>query len=387
MSLDILPVAFILFHQFASGRLLISYNRLFWFLALAFTASYSLYLNFSSTMLPSYCLFIVMYFLFALNKPATAESYKGTLQAFQFLVLILSILAIGQFFAQFAIDGRELIQFFGLVPDFLLASFSGGGVNTIIPVSEGSSLIKSNGMFLVEPSTLSQMAALGILIEILEFRRQRYLFCLAFGYLLSYSGTGLLMLIVFLPFTGLINGRALVYAILVVLFAFGLSALGVIDLSVFLSRMGEFEDTRASGFGRFIGPFWLTSDYLHIATVRALLLGNGPGTTAAFTADIWYSGGLTITWIKLFYEYGLIGGFIFILYLAACCRRTFCPSIVVAALFFSYIIAGNFLNTPFLTLMIVLITLSGPVPGPRRADRPGRPMPSFAPRSGPRATL
>ena len=323
-----------------------------------------------------------MYFMFTLKKPAGTEDYRGTLQSFQFLILILSVLAIAQFFAQFVITGRELIQFFGLVPDFLLASLSGGGVNTIIPIGD-SSLIKSNGMFLVEPSTLSQMAALGILIEVLEFGRSRYLFCFAFGYLLSYSGTGLLMLIVFLPFTGLIRGRAIIYTILVVLFVFGLSAVGVVDLSVFLSRSGELEDTRSSGFGRFVAPFWLTSDYLDIATVRALVLGNGPGTTAGYTADIWYSGGLTATWIKLFYEYGLIGGFLFIMYLAVCCRRTPCPPIVLGALLFSYVIAGNFLSTPFLTLMIVLISLSGPATRPRRGDRANRPLPAFAPRPEP----
>ena len=57
MSLDILPVVIIIAYQFASGRLLIGYNRLYWFLALAVAASYTLYLNFSSGMLPS--LFVI----------------------------------------------------------------------------------------------------------------------------------------------------------------------------------------------------------------------------------------------------------------------------------------------------------------------------------------
>jgi hypothetical protein len=111
-----------------------------------------------------------MYFLFTLKKPAAVGNYKSALQGFQFLVLILSFLAIVQFFAQFIVDGRELVQFFGMVPDYLLASYTtSGGVNTIIPITEGSSFIKSNGIFLTEPSTLSQITALGILIEVLEF--------------------------------------------------------------------------------------------------------------------------------------------------------------------------------------------------------------------------
>jgi hypothetical protein len=370
MSLDLVPVVFILIHQFASGRLLILYDRLLWFLGLGLVATCSLYLNFNSGMLPSYALFIVMYFLFTLSRPASADRYKSTLQAFQFLVLVLAALAIAQFFAQFVVDGRELVRFYGIIPDFLLSSYAIGGVNTIIPIAEGSSLIKSNGMFLVEPSTLSQMTALGILIETLEFRRPRYLLFLAFGYLLSYSGTGLMMLLLFLPLAGLVHLRAILYGLLVIIFGFVLSVTGVVDLSVFTSRVGEFQDPRASGFVRFVGPFWLAADYFDLASLRALLLGNGPGTTGAFTAQdrFWYSGGMTGTWIKLFYEYGLIGSFVFLLFLAACCRRTLCPSLVMAAVFFSYVIAGNFLNTPFLTVMIVLLTLNGLDPRYGRVD-------------------
>jgi hypothetical protein len=363
MSLDVVPALFILIYQFAAGRLLILYDRLLWFLALALATTCSLLLNFNSTMLPSYCEFIVMYFMFTLSKPATGERYKTTLQAFQFLLLVLSFLAIAQFCAQFVVDGRELVQFFGIIPDYLLASYSIGGVNTIIPITEGSSLIKSNGIFLVEPSTLSQMTALGILIEILVFRRSRYLFLLAFGFLLSYSGTGLMMLLLFLPLTGLIHKRAIFYGLLVVIFAFGLSVTGIVDLSVFVSRIGEFQDTRASGFQRFIAPFWLAADYLDLAPLRALLLGNGPHTTQAFIGQ-----GMTITWLKLFYEYGLIGSLVFILFLARCCRRTLCPSLVVAAVFFSYVIAGSLISTPFLTVMIVLLTLNGVDPRCGRVD-------------------
>jgi hypothetical protein len=135
---------------------------------------------------------------------------------------------------------------------------------------------------------------------------------------------------------------------------------GIVDLNVLVSRAGEFEDTRASGFSRFIGPFWVTADYFHLASVRALLVGNGPGTTGAFTAGYWYAGGVTATWTKLLYEYGFIGSFVFVLFLAACFRGTPCASLVVVAVLVSYVfLGGNLLQTPFLIMMIVLATLSG----------------------------
>ena len=113
-----------------------------------------LFPNFNSTMLPSYGLFIVIYLLFTLRKPASAQQYKVTLLTFQYLVLTLSVIAIAQFFAQFVIDGRGACPFYGIVPDFLFASYTTGAVNTVIPISEGSSLIKSNAIFLVESCTM-----------------------------------------------------------------------------------------------------------------------------------------------------------------------------------------------------------------------------------------
>jgi hypothetical protein len=371
LSLDIVPAAFILIYQFAAGRLLILYDRLLWFLVLALAVTTSLLLNFKRQMLSSYSELIVVYFLFTLSRSVTRDRYRDTLWAFQFLVLVLSFLAIAQFFAQFFVDGRELVQFFGIVPDYLLASYAVGGVNTIIPITEGSSLIKSNAIFLTEPSTLSQITALAIIVEVLEFRRPRYLLPLTFGFLLAYSGTGLLTLLLCLPLTGLVQIRVILYTLLISVFVVCLSLTGIIDLSVFLSRTGEFQDTRASGFTRFVAPFWVAQNYLNQGSLRGFLIGNGPGTTADFLDRIWYSGNVTGTWIKLFYEYGVIGVLSLGLFLIACCRRTWCPGILLVAIYFSYVfLGGNLLQTPFLIMMIVLVSLSLPQPrhgrdGPR----------------------
>jgi hypothetical protein len=105
MSLDVVPTALILIYLFASGRVLIIYDRLLWFLALGLAATFSLYLNFNAGMLPSYAEFILMYFLFTLGRPSYEDQYKSTLEAFQFLVLILSLLAT----AQLSTEDRLLI--------------------------------------------------------------------------------------------------------------------------------------------------------------------------------------------------------------------------------------------------------------------------------------
>jgi hypothetical protein len=279
-------------------------------------------------------------------------------------VMILSCLAVVQFPAQFVVDARELVNFYGILPDFLFGVERAGALNTIRMLEGSSSLIKSNGIFLGEPSTLSQITALGILIEVLVFRRPRYLLVMALGFLVAYSGTGLMILLLFLPLAGLRDGRAGLSALLVVMFVLGLFATGIIDPSAFVSRVGEFEDTRASGFARFVSPFWLAAKQIDTASLQALLLGSGPGTVKFGAHEAWYTGGYSNVWVKMFYEYGIIGVFIISCFLAFCLRGSRCPGLVLAALILSHL----FLNGDEMLITIVLCTLSGPEPRRGRID-------------------
>jgi hypothetical protein len=245
---------------------------------------------------------------------------------------------------------------------------------------EGSSLLKSNGIFLAEPGNLSQITAIAILIEVLEFRRPRYLLVMVLGFLMAYSGTGLMILLLFLPLAGLRHGRAGLSVVLVVMFALGLFATGIVDLSAFLSRAGEFEQTRASGFQRFVAPFWLAAEHFDTASLQTLLIGSGPGTALdfGFGAHAWW-GGMS-GWLKELYEYGLVGSFIFVCFLASCLRRSGCPGVVLAALIFTDLFDVGFLTTWFLTVLIVLCTLHSPEARRGRVDRASQyPSPSLHP--------
>jgi hypothetical protein len=216
------------------------------------------------------------------------------------------------------------------------------------------------------------MAALGILIEVLEFCRPRYLVPLALGLLLSYSGTGITILLLSLPLAGLVNRRAQLPALLVSLFTFGLLTTGIIDLSAYLSRVGEFEDTHTSGFMRFISPFWMAAEHFDTASLPALLGGNGPGTGDGFASGAFYNRSGS-TWFKLLFEYGLIGAFIFMCFLGSCFRRSRCPKPLIAALIYCFVFTGGLLLSPeLLIIMVVLCTLSGPEAGESRRDRSDR---------------
>ena len=372
LALDFVPTAFILLHQFVSGKLVIQYDRLLWFIAVVLTASCSLLSNFERTSLTSVSQFLVLSSLFTLIRPSSPGCYKRTLQAFQSLVMFLSFLAVAQFVAQFVVNGMEIIMFFGMIPDVL----NGGGAHTIHAI-EGSSLLKSNGVFLAEPSNFTQVVALGILIEVLEFRRPRYLLVMVLGFLLAYSGAGMMTLLVLLPLASLREGKVAQSVLLAGIFALGLFATGIIDFSVFHSRSAEFEQVGSSGFGRFIGPYWSVTKFFDTAPLQAILVGYGPGAKSQL-GDDWF----VVGWFRQFYEYGLIGSFIFICFLSSCLRRSRCPRLVLAGAVFTYFLIADSLSTWVSTIVIVLCTLHGPEPRRGRVAREPGTLPELAPAGG-----
>jgi hypothetical protein len=237
-------------------------------------------------------------------------------------------------------------MFYGMIPEI----FFNGNSHTIHPI-EGSSLLKSNGIFMREPSDLTQITAVGILIEVMEFRRPLYLLVMMLGFLLAYSGAGLVTLLIFLPLASFRHSRVALSVLFLGMLALGLFATGMIDFSAFLSRSAEFKDTGASGFGRFVGPFWLAAKFFEDAPLQALLLGSGPGTKDQLN-DIWYHA--ASGWLKQLYEYGIIGSFILICFLGSCLRRSRCPRLVRAAVIFTIFFHQDFGTNWICAILIVL---------------------------------
>lgn len=348
LGLDFVVATLIFVYQFSSGRLFIQYDRLVWFLVFVLAATSSLLLNADSKR-TSYGLFVVVSFLLTLTRPSTPDQYKSTLQSFQLLVFIVCCLAIVQSLAHFIVNPSKLVMFFGIVPGHLLNS----------PGSAVEIGAKSNGIFLTEASTMSQIAALGIIVEVLEFYRPRYLFVLTLAFLVAYSGTGLSMLLLGLPLAALVNPRAQPPAIVTTLIAIGLFATGFIDLSMFTSRIGEFQDPQASGFMRYVSSLWMAADYFDTASLQELMFGKGPGygaVRAAFYATT------SQAWFKLFLEYGALGTFVYAYFFISCFRRSRCPKPLLAVLIYWHWVMGNIVDTSPLVIIAVLCTLNGPEP-------------------------
>jgi len=129
-------------------------------------------------------------------------------------------------------------------------------LNHVIPITYGSPIFKSNGMFEAEPSLMSQAMALSFIVERLYFRRVGFQLAYLAAWSVSYSGTGLMLLAS--------PGRSFSIGPARWRFAFVLLAAGAILLSlgsfiqldIIAGRTGEFGAEDSSGFARFLSIFY-----------------------------------------------------------------------------------------------------------------------------------
>jgi hypothetical protein len=178
--------------------------------------------------------------------------------------------------------------------------------NFQIPVQYGSSIYKSNGLFFLEPSFFSQFVALAIIVELNLLKKYWRLAIFIPALLFSFSGTGLLLLIIgtipLLP-----RGK---WKQIVSLLLFS-ALLGYIFFSseygqYITRRLLEFRSTESSAYMRFIGPFINYRDYIQTEEAVNIIFGLGPGSSNRY---YWATPVEPNIFVKIFFEYGILGAF------------------------------------------------------------------------------
>jgi hypothetical protein len=301
-------------------------------------------LNETTSSTTSLALLAVMYlpFVFVLTPSAGLPPDRAR-DIFLDVAALCAVAGVAQFYAQFLFHADWLFDFTAHVPAFLRGP---SGYNTVIWA--GGSL-KSNGFFFREPSGFSFVMALALMTECLSHRRLARIAFLGLALLLTYSGTGLLALVIGLviPMNGRNFARALLVATVAAALFFLLEA--PLNLSFTLSRLGEFGSQTSSGYIRYIAPGRLIADTVASAP-SSLWLGHGPGTI--FRQNVGYEFH-DPTWAKLIFEYGVVGFVAFLaLFLASLGGRT-APLRLRAMLLAGWLIMGGHLLSPeqnFMTL-------------------------------------
>jgi hypothetical protein len=349
-----------------SGRVVIDAGRFILYSMMIAAIVASQLLGDSSFSTSSLLLLIVTYAIYVFRVRGDAGNFTATLRLYQAMTFVVAGAAVFQYGGQYFLPHNVVFPLEFLLGPFLIKNF-----NHVIPITYGSSIFKSNGMFLAEPSLLSQAMALSFIIERLFFRRVRFQLAYLAGLTVSYSGTGLLLLAVAGPFL-LYRTGALRFALILLPVGALLLALGsFLQLDIIAGRAGEFGSENSSGFARFVSIFYVLNQFVFIDPYH-FFFGMGAGSLLAI-------GGKTTylvhdpTWGKLLFEYGFLGAvgfFPFILY-SLLVRSA--SQFLAACLAFAYFFLGGYLLGPFYNFIIVgLVAWHRPKETSARPESPPR---------------
>jgi hypothetical protein len=367
-SLNAALVAMFLFLAVAAaaGGLGVSGVRLCLYGVCMVAALSSALLNERTSSFTSLALLAVMYlpFVFVLT-PAAGLGPARARDIFLDVAAFCAVAGVVQFYAQFVFHAGWLFDFTPHVPTFLRGP---SGYNTVI---QAAGSLKSNGFFFREPSGFSFVMALALMTEWLSHRRLPRVAFLGLALLLTYSGTGLLALVIGLLFP--MSGRNLVRLLFV---AAGGAALffvleGPLNLSFTVARLQEFGSESSSAYIRYIAPGRLIAD-VAAAAPEQLWLGHGPGTI--FRQQLGYEFH-DPTWAKLIFEYGVVGLVAFLALFLTSLGGAAAPIRLRAMLFGGWLLMGGHLLSPEQNFMTLALVGLFPPPGATAAvperGRPG----------------
>jgi len=251
-----------------------------------------------------------------------------------------------------------LLQTFGIkyidIFEYIPESFVQQGFNTTYPAYWGSLILKSNGMFFLEPSIFSQFLAISIIIEIVYFKRISYLLSLFIGILSTLSGTGLMVVLIL----GIINIRKLglkIFTLIIfLLLPFTVWFLNTGYGNVLINRLTEFGNENASGSIRFIAPYKVLFTFGEDNYFK-YLFGIGPGQVDYLSNS--FAANYSVI-PKLFIEYGLIIGVMFCLFLLTLFIYNKSKIPLIFAVLITYLfLGGNLLIPQIVYLIFIFISI------------------------------
>ncbi|HUA55660.1 MAG TPA: hypothetical protein VMB81_25975 [Candidatus Sulfotelmatobacter sp.] len=328
------------------------------FTACLVVALASCLLNVQQSSIGSLALLLIIYLPFIFHIRPEAEVGVGwhwMLGVYSNVALFCALCGIMQFAAQFAIHQPWLFNFDSDIPSAIRGN--NDPYNTVIAVG---SLYKSNGFFFVEPSHFSQTMGIALIVEIVLLKRLLRIGLLGCALLLSYSGTGLAVLLIAMMFP-LGRKTAIRLALLSgfgVLIYWGLGDL--LNLGFTLNRVDEFNQEGSSGSARFVSPLlllWWGFD----TDAWSAILGHGPGMILrAIERTTRPHDFFDPTWAKLAYDYGLLGLTLFVLFVASILNRSRAPSELRVGLFVMWLVMGGYLLIPMKTVELQVLALLWP---------------------------
>lgn len=282
----------------------------------------------------SLLLLALLHSAYAFRLVGVGDDSELHMRRFLDLALFICLCGVVQYFAQFLVGARYAFPLEHFAPKWILANH----YHMMNPIRYLSPLYRSNGVFLAEPSYFSQLLAAGFVCEVLSARRVWRIVCFCAGFLVAYSGTGLLMVAAAIPVFILVHRRfdllVLLAATAVLLLAFK-DALG---MDVYVERALEFRDPKSSAYMRYVGGLHLLDEYV-FSDPKRWLFGFGAGMMFRATPATLYNVAET-GWVKIILEYGLVGSGVYFSFLYLSIFRTGHPLVQRVALGVTTLLSG-----------------------------------------------
>ena len=288
--------------------------------------------------LTSLLFMVAVHLPYVLGPAQVRHDPQAVLRIYLDLALFCAVCGIAQFALQFVIGSQLAFPIENLLPaEILVDKYNKQGL-----LKYGSDIYRSNGVFLLEPSLFSQMLAVALIAELYLYNRRLRLAVMSMALLLSYSGTGLMVLMVCLPLV-MIERRRWDLLLLGAAGALLLGAVGgALNLDIFASRVNEFGSNGTSAFARFVGGFYLFDEIL-LDTPMHALFGYGPGTFKLYAGQASVSVA-EVAFTKMVFEFGIVGGLAYFAFIAGCVFRCDAPRIVRLAVFLTYFLGSAYVS-------------------------------------------
>lgn len=294
---------------------------------------------------------------YILIVPRTEKGTEDAMRFFGNFALFIAVCGIAQFFLQFGIGNRYAFPIDNLVPKGFIIQ----GFHNLNPLGYLSTVYKSNGVFLQEPSFFSQLIAVAIVVELATSMRWLRLAILGLASIVSYSGTGLLILAVCIPIVLIFNRRLDVLGMVIGLVVFAAIFAVPLKLDVILTRLGEFNSPRSSAFQRFVSWYFLIRDTTFSNPWRALF-GFGVGSFREVSAGAVYIVA-EMFHAKLLVELGIVGTLVYVGFLMYCTFTSDAPIVVRIAVATLYFMNGAYADSVSgIALSLLLLTPRRPKP-------------------------
>ena len=295
----------------------------------------------------SLLLFTVLHFPYTLHLKRQPD-YREVLASFQRIAVIIASLGVLQYVVQFFVGPTLAFPVENFFPEaFKVTQFNMQGYTEY-----GSEVYRTNGVFMLEPSFYAQFLAVAVIIELLMRRRLWAIGLFLCGMVVSYSGTGLMVLFACLPFLAISKRRWDLLIGGVVLGAGLIGVAGLIDnpyINIFFKRAGEFTAPGSSGFARFVGGFYLFEQFLWPDPLRALF-GFGAGSLLAYKQKATWAAGENAVF-KMIFEYGLVGGLAYLAFIVYCVKQSAAPVMLRLGVGLTYLLGGIYV--PFAHCLVL----------------------------------